>query len=154
MYPDIPSFSPRPAEVDPTLDAVIDDYINDVKPGAVRTQSPYPELARFGAAVVATGRFRDLWGSSEDRRIATLEHALSKAEDVPPIWIIQGTENSIVAKAATDELVDRLQKAHQSAEVKYTVRPGGHWFDMFHGLSGGWVKEGLSFVKQFWLGKC
>jgi hypothetical protein len=58
-----------------------------------------------------------------------------------------------VAKAATDELVDKLQKAHQRVEVKYTVRPGGHWFDAFYGLSSGWVKEGLSFVKKYWLGK-
>jgi acetyl esterase/lipase len=97
MYPDIMSFSPRPAEVDPSFDAIIDDYIKNVKPGAVRTQSPYPELGRFGAAVVATGGFRDLWGLSEDRKVATLEYALSKAEDIPPIWIMQGTENSIVS---------------------------------------------------------
>jgi hypothetical protein len=58
-----------------------------------------------------------------------------------------------VAKAATDELVDRLQKAHQNIEVKYTVHPGGHWFDAFYDLSSDWVKEGLSFVKKFWLGK-
>ncbi|KAH6850532.1 Alpha/Beta hydrolase protein [Chaetomium sp. MPI-CAGE-AT-0009] len=153
IYPDIPSFSPHPAEVDPTLDSVIDDYINNIKPGAVRTQSPYPELGRLGAAIVATGRFRDLWGSPEDLRITTLEYTLSKAEDVPPIWIIQGAENSLVARTATDELVDRLQKAHQSVEVKYTVRPGGHWFNAFYNLSSGWVKDGLSFVKKFWLGK-
>jgi hypothetical protein len=71
--------------------------MKNVKPGAVRTQSPYPELARFGAAIAATGRFRENWGSSEDRKVATLEYALRKAEHIPPLWIMQGTENSIVS---------------------------------------------------------
>ena len=97
MYSDIPSFSPRRAEADSVLNAVVDDYLKNVKHGAVRTQSPYPELARFAAAIMATGRFREIWGSSEDHKVATLEYALSKAEHIPPIWIMQGSENSIVS---------------------------------------------------------
>jgi hypothetical protein len=58
-----------------------------------------------------------------------------------------------VPKTAADELIDRLRKAHGSAEVKYTVRPGDHCFDFFYDLSSDWVQEGLSFVKKFWLRK-
>jgi acetyl esterase/lipase len=95
-YPDIPSFNPPPAEVDPTLYAVVDDYINNIKAGAVRTQTPYPELGTFGFTALAAGRVRELWGSPEDLKVASLEYALSKAKDVPPIWVIQGSEDAFV----------------------------------------------------------
>lgn len=56
-----------------------------------------------------------------------------------------------MAKAATDELVARLKGAWAEGVVRYTVRPGEHGFDGHFGLEEGWVREGVEFVKGFWL---
>lgn len=40
------------------------------------------------------------------------------------VWVLQGEDDGIVAKAATDELVERWNGAFPEAVVKYTVRPG------------------------------
>ena len=109
-YSDIPSFSPRPAETDPAVDAVIDDYIKNIKPGAVRTQSPFPELAALAIQAMANGRLRDLWGSPEDLKGATLEYALSKAKDVPRIWIIQGADDALVGPIRLVLLMNAVER--------------------------------------------
>jgi len=95
-YPDIPSFNPRPAEVDPALDASVDEYLKTMSGGPVRTQSPYPEMGAILSTAMAAGRYRDFLGSPEDCRVAGLEYALSKARNVPPIWLTQGREDSLV----------------------------------------------------------
>lgn len=75
---------------------------------------------------------------------------------LPPIWVVQGTEDTVVPKDGTDEMVLRLrEEGPEGTEVRYTVREGGHGFDIPLRLGEGeedWVKEGVEWVKGFWLG--
>ncbi|KAK0714721.1 Alpha/Beta hydrolase protein, partial [Lasiosphaeris hirsuta] len=97
MYPDIASYNQRPAEVEPGTDAIVTEYLakvrgDGVKP-PVRVSSPWPELQDLLESMAKTGRHRELLG--DDERL-TLGHALQKAGNVPPIWVIQGSEDLLV----------------------------------------------------------
>ncbi|KAK3352529.1 Alpha/Beta hydrolase protein [Lasiosphaeria hispida] len=152
MYPDIASYNQRPAEVDPGADAVVSEYLakvrgDGVKP-TVRVSSPWPELQDVLEAMGKTGRHRELLG--DDERL-TLGYALRKAGKMPPIWVIQGSEDFLVPKVSTDEMVARIKETHPETPVHYTVVPGGdHGFDNANGLDDEWVKKGVEFVRQYW----
>lgn len=49
-------------------------------------------------------------------------------------------------------MVERIKEALPDMPVKYTVEEGGHVFDLCVGLDEPWVKEGLDFVRRYWLG--
>lgn len=87
-------------------DALIDKYIGDLpnNPGAVRTSSPWPEMADFIFATFNTGRLKSLLG--DDERM-TLRYALSKSKDVPlaPLWVAQGIQDLIVSLGFTATLL-------------------------------------------------
>lgn len=100
MYTDL-EHDPLPArskDVPPGSDAdnFIDAYLEEVarNPGKIRTVSPWPEMGEFLFATFGTGRLKSLLG--QDERM-TLRYALSKAKEVPPLWIAQGVQDPIVS---------------------------------------------------------
>ena len=151
LHTDLAAFNPRPAKPDPALDAVVADYVKGVVPGTVRTSTAWPGNAEKTIAALTNGLVRGLFGADPEGRL-TLGYALRQAEqELPPVWVIQGDEDELVAKGAADELVERVRAERPGAVVKYTVRPGGHGFDGESTLADGWVKEGVEFVKRYWL---
>ncbi|KAK4238540.1 Alpha/Beta hydrolase protein [Achaetomium macrosporum] len=156
LFPDLPGFSARPEGVpgQSQFDAVVDDAIKSAKANngsVIRTSSPWPAKVDLLVAVFSTGRLAELYGEDPEGRL-TLGYALAQAEEVPPpIWVIQGTEDTIVHKQWTDEAVARLGKEKPKAVVKYTVKPGPHGFDHHNQLEDDWVKEGVEFIKGYWL---
>lgn len=153
MYLDLPAFSPRAAEPVPAWDALVADYLKDVaaNPGTVRVSTPWPEKVDLLSAGLGNGLMRELLGEDPEGKL-TLKYALQKAEEVPPpVWVVQGTEDVIIPKPATDELVERIAREKPKATVKYTVQPGGHGFDGLNTIQDEWVREGVEFVKGYWL---
>jgi len=71
-------------------------YLAQIKPGTMRLSSPFPApvLMELGTAIKQTGRYRELMG--DDERL-TLNHGLRTAEKLPPIWIMQGIDDSRVS---------------------------------------------------------
>jgi len=63
---------------------------------------------------------------------------------------VQGDEDVIIPKPATDEMVERIAREKPGAVVKYTVQPGGHGFDGLNTLEDEWVREGVEFVRKYW----
>ncbi len=85
-----PSKMEAPAE----LHTFVDTYLAGMKPGAIRLKAPFPESLQLFQALSATGRSRELRGMDEK---TTLRYGLRVAKDLPPLWIAQGTDDSIVS---------------------------------------------------------
>jgi acetyl esterase/lipase len=93
IYPDI-KWRPGPAEGAVEANEFIEAYLAQIKPGDIRLTSPFPERVDLGDAMRQSGRYNEWIG--EDERLR-LDYCLRTAESIPPIWIMQGTEDSRVS---------------------------------------------------------
>jgi hypothetical protein len=93
IYPDI-KWRPGPADGAVEANKFIEAYLAQIKPGAIRLSSPFPERMDLGEAMRQSGRYNEWMG--EDKRLR-LDYCLRTAEKIPPIWIIQGVEDSRVS---------------------------------------------------------
>ena len=94
--PDCRSFNPRPPDVPAELDRLVTEYLRRIRPGTFRVSSPFPEYWDLVQALLRSGRLRELLGRDER---AHIRPNLRRAAEVPPIWIVQGAEDSIVSQA-------------------------------------------------------
>lgn len=151
LYPDLKAFGERPKNADPKADVIVEEYVKNIKPGAIRTSSTWPEVTEFLFAVLGNGLLEQMYGEDKEGKM-TLRYALEHAEEVPPpVWVIQGSEDHIVVQSRVDELVETVRQARPRATIKYTVKPGDHGFDVPNKLDDDWVKEGVDFIKGYWL---
>jgi acetyl esterase/lipase len=144
----------RPPNDDPKLRAVVDGYLESIEPGSVRVSTPLPKLGVFLGAVLHSGwpTLYEMFGEDGEGKL-TLGRALAEAEEVPPpMWVLQGHGDSIIDTPRVDEMVERIRSERPRAVVKYTKRPGDHGFDLGSRLDDDWVKEGVEFIKGYWLG--
>lgn len=95
LYPDI-DWVPQPSSPPAEATAFVEAYLSQIKPGSVRVSSPFPALMDLGDALKQTGRHREFMG--DDERL-TINYCLRTAEKMPPIWIIQGIDDTIVSFA-------------------------------------------------------
>jgi acetyl esterase/lipase len=72
----------------------VDDYLNDMKNGAVRTETHPWELWLFICAVVQAGRYLEFLG--DGKGVHAIDN-LETAKNVPACWIIHGKEDSLVS---------------------------------------------------------
>lgn len=93
IYPDI-KWRPGPGEGAVEANKFIEAYLAQIKPGGIRLQSPFPEGMELNAAMRQSGRYNEWIG--EDERLR-LDYCLRTVENIPPIWIMQGTEDSRVS---------------------------------------------------------
>jgi hypothetical protein len=98
IYQDIPAWNAwnrrSSTEDQVAADALVKEYISQIKPGAIRLSSPYPAMLELGDAIRQTGRRWEFFGDDERLKLG---YGLRTAEKIPPIWIIQGTEDRIVS---------------------------------------------------------
>ncbi|KAK3318885.1 Alpha/Beta hydrolase protein [Apodospora peruviana] len=158
MYPDIACYNPRqlPEGVQTAQDDAITAYIQEnARQGKVRLSTPFPELLELLVVnYLATGRHREMLGEDQRLRLEYgLQTAVEGGKGVPPIWILQSTEDRVIPKESTDELVQRISKALPDTPLKYSVQTGGdHGFDAPMGLDEPFIAEGIEFVKKYWPG--
>ena len=153
MHPDMAGFDPTPAQANAELDAVVASYREKARaePDRVVVSAPWPERVDLLVGAIGNGRLRELLGADPEGRL-TFGYALAQGEEAPPpVWVVQGVEDVVVPKAATDELVETAGREKPGWVVKYTVREGGHGFDAMNTLEDDWVKEGVEFFKGYWL---
>ncbi|KFZ23672.1 hypothetical protein V502_01855 [Pseudogymnoascus sp. VKM F-4520 (FW-2644)] len=146
IYPDI-KWRPGPGEGAVEANEFIEAYLAQIKPGDIRLTSPFPEGMDLGNAMRQSGRYNEWIG--EDERLR-LDYCLRTVENIPPIWIMQGIEDSRVPKESTDTMVARIRESRPEAQVLYSVQPGEHGFDMYHGLDESYIAEGIKMVTKYW----
>lgn len=47
-------------------------------------------------------------------------------------------------------MVARIRESRPEAKVLYSVQPGEHGFDMYHGLEEPYIAEGIEMVTKYW----
>ncbi|KXX75850.1 Tuliposide A-converting enzyme 2, chloroplastic [Madurella mycetomatis] len=157
IFSDVEAWNPDPAVgVDRSgFEEVVRGYVRGLKEGEIQVSAPWPEKAELVLAALQGGFMRELSGDDPEGRM-TLEYAITRVKEegslVPPIWFIQGSEDTLVAKEAMDEVVERLKREVEGVQVKYTIREGDHGFDVGARLEDDWVAEGVEWVNGFWLG--
>lgn len=95
LDPESAAFNPRPRQVHPELDRYVSECLARVRPGTFRISSPFPEYFELLHAVFQTGRWRDLLGDDQSLHMRA---NLRNAEDLPPIWIVQGSADRLVSR--------------------------------------------------------
>lgn len=94
IYPDRETLRvPLPMKLAPEADKIIAEYTSRTA-GSIRVSSPFPELAEIQQAVRQAGRLVEWMG--DDERLK-LNYCLRTAKNVPPIWVMQGIEDTIVS---------------------------------------------------------
>ncbi|GAB1319262.1 hypothetical protein MFIFM68171_09472 [Madurella fahalii] len=156
LFSDVRAWNPGPGEgVDRSaFEKVVREYMGALRDGAVRVASPWPDRSELVFAALQGGLMRELYGADPDGKM-TLTYALARAKErggVPPVWVIQGAQDSLVAKEAMDEVVEGLRREVEGVQVKYTICEGDHGFDWLAKLEDDWVAEGVEWMKGFWLG--
>ncbi|KAK9425399.1 putative Alpha/beta hydrolase fold-3 domain-containing protein [Seiridium unicorne] len=150
MYPDIKQYNEAlsiSADEKAQASAGLDNYVSTIRPGAIRLTAPFPEFSPMVQNTIQSQRHKELLG--DDKRM-TLDYGLKTVKNLPPIWYLQGTDDKIVACAASNELIDRLRKSHPETPLLYSVQPGDHGFDSPHGLATPYIAEGIEFVRRYW----
>ncbi|KAH7190135.1 Alpha/Beta hydrolase protein [Fusarium oxysporum] len=61
-----------------------------------------------------------------------------KSKCLPAIWIVQGEDDHL------------MRRKHPTAQVHYSMQPGGHGFDVGISIDETWVQMGIEFSQAFW----
>ncbi|TIA30215.1 alpha/beta-hydrolase [Aureobasidium pullulans] len=125
----------------------VDDYLQDMQKGAVRTETHPWEMWLFICAAVQAGRYLEFLGDGVG--VHAIDN-LETAERVPACWIIHGKEDSLVPIEASNNFVDKLKQTHPATPLRYTIQPGEHGFDGAVTMDEDWVKEGCAWLEKYW----
>ena len=104
LYTDIPYYRiPGPkvilGKIPPPpwkAERIIRDYVRNIKPGAVRTSGDPIEMWEFLMCVLQQAYLARWLGMKGDERLDVMG-TLEKTKAMPPIWIVQGTQDSVVS---------------------------------------------------------
>ena len=98
-------------------------------------------------ALIAEGRFLQYFGT--DPRLFPFRR-LEAGEDLPPLFILHGTYDSMVPVSGSQAFVKLLLEKRPDAKVVLTVQPGEHGFSIPFGIYHPWLIEGIKLVTEAW----
>ncbi|KAK4449847.1 Alpha/Beta hydrolase protein [Podospora aff. communis PSN243] len=153
QYPDAEAYNQRKLG-NAEAEAVVDGYLERVRRGEMptRVSSPWPRGKELVEAMCATGRHREMMGGDERLGITGATRVAREGGwEVPAVWVIQGEDDDLVPKAGADFVVETMREVLPDVPVKYTVEPGPHLLDLDCGMDVPWIKEGVEFMKKYWL---
>ncbi|KAF1919364.1 Alpha/Beta hydrolase protein [Ampelomyces quisqualis] len=130
---------------------VLAHHLDGVVPGAVVSSAVPPARAGLSYCLAAYDKYLAYFGKEPNMwPIECIENAGS----MPPTWIIHGGADSAVNVEDSQAFVKRWTEREVRGEVKLSLLPGmEHGFDI--GLKESeeeWLKEGLEWVEEKWLG--
>lgn len=121
---DHPDYNRGPHTV-PASGSAVDKYISNLKPGAIRINSPNPDRWDFCMEVLQEGRHHDLIGNEPDLH---LMDTMKRAKNIPPIWFAQGTTDEIVSNFCRFGVIGNEHETDQNRCLKA-------WLTIFTRLS-------------------
>ncbi|KAI9735952.1 MAG: hypothetical protein M1834_001418 [Cirrosporium novae-zelandiae] len=131
----------------PRQDSLLDRYVNNLRPGAIRLSSLPLELLDVLEAMAQEDRHREFIGTDDK---LYLIKSLERAKSVPAMWVIHGKADSILLVECSEEFARKLEELHPETPMLLTLRSGGHGFDTLTTINNVWVQEGCDFVGNYW----
>jgi acetyl esterase/lipase len=132
--------------------AAVEEDAKNGKKRVVTSATP-PDRLPFALSVVQQGLYRKLLG--EEKFLYPLERVDDVGgQDVPPILIIHGSEDSAVPVEGSEKWVEKAGTKFGDEKVALIVQPGEHGFDTDPSvtLETPWLKDGLVRITEAWLG--
>lgn len=74
--------------------ATIDDYVKNIKSGAIRSSTLPPQLWSFIVEMTRQGRMLEFLG--EDKEVLPMK-LLDDVKEVPPFWFVNGKDDDLVS---------------------------------------------------------
>lgn len=127
---------------------IVDAHVAAIAPGAVVTSDSQPSRVELTYSMFQNGRIVEFLGESKELFPVEM---VALAEDMPPVLILHGKEDSIVPVVGSERFVEALKKKLPASAVKLDVRPGGHGFDGDAKIEEQWLKEDEEFITKYWL---
>ncbi|KAJ5813159.1 alpha/beta-hydrolase [Penicillium robsamsonii] len=109
--------------------------------------SPNTERITVIGESAVHGKFPDFLGL--DKRVY-LSKAMQQEMGLPPIWLIQGREDTAMPLDCAQQFVQDMKALHPETPFHYSLESGGHGFDLKSTLDDDWVKKGVDFIERFW----
>jgi acetyl esterase/lipase len=128
---------------------LVDQHLSSIIPGRVVSSAFPPERMDLAITIIQQGRFSEFLG--KEPILFPIER-LSQVESVPPMFAFHGRDDSVIPVEGCEKFVEELRKTHPKTEVKLTIQSGEHGFDGEATIETAWLKEGLDFVTEHWLG--
>jgi acetyl esterase/lipase len=130
-------------------ESLVDEHMNNVKPGVVVSSSVPPERTNLTYGLGAHGRYLQYFGS--DKNMWPL-HLIDEKNWLPPTWIHHGDADIAVNIEDSRAFVAKCE-AIGGLEVKLKVLEGeNHGFDVQAKEDElPWLKDGLKWVEEKWL---
>lgn len=132
----------------------------------VTLSGEFKDRGLFAVCAEQHGRILELFGperdSSPGKRRVHPEDRIVDGRVLPPLMVVQGTDDSISPVEGADLFVEHVRKhkgvnglsseKDEKEVLRYYRIPGEHLFEAEMGLDGDeWVKDGAAFIEKHWL---
>ncbi|KAJ7599602.1 Alpha/Beta hydrolase protein [Mycena floridula] len=128
--------------------SLVDEYLETMAPNAVVSAVDPPARFDLSMAIRGGNWFAELFG--KDPELFPWD-MLERVSSITPLFILHGTEDSVVPVKHSLDFVDRARKLHPGAKIHLVTVPGEHVFDIELKMETHWLKEGLDFIATEWL---
>jgi acetyl esterase/lipase len=128
---------------------LVEQHRATVSPGAVVTSALFPERGDLMACVLQHALAYELLGGDPDMNlVALLGHIKTPP---PPTWLFHGTDDANVDFAETRAFAARVKDVYgPDVQLKETYVPGAHGVGNDDSMDGGWIRDGLEWIGQYW----
>lgn len=90
------TFLGKQAPPPPQAEKIVRTYVKNMKPGAVRTSGDAVEMWDFLTCVLQQA-YLPRWLGIKGKDELDVMKNLEKAREFPPVWVVQGTDDSVVS---------------------------------------------------------
>lgn len=141
---------PKPSfDVPAYPSSVIDDHLATMKTNSVVSAAEPPSRVDLMFAMVQHGRFLEMLGTHPSLFPI---NTINVAKAFPPLFIYHGRQDTLIPREGTEKFVENLKVVLPEVKVLFKTEDGDHGLDSSITVETPWMKEGLDFVTQEWLG--
>lgn len=128
---------------------ILAEYVANLKGGEIVTSAVPPDRVPLVISSLQQGRFGEFFG--QDSILYPIE-TLDQVAELPPIWLLHGTGDTVVPIEGSHKFEKTLQEKLPNARLHVSYQPGDHGFDNDPtvSLQSEWIKEGVDFIEQSW----
>ncbi|KAH7121539.1 Alpha/Beta hydrolase protein [Dactylonectria macrodidyma] len=136
----------------------VDSFLSATLGKPAITEAHPPSRLDSAIAIVQNGRFLEVFGHEQELFVLErIENELLPPKEagqtlLPPLFLLHGEDDTAVPAEGTRKLVNLLKRKHPDTKLHVSIRPGDHGFDFTASTQDRWLREGLNFVIDPWLG--
>ncbi|KAI9847046.1 MAG: hypothetical protein M1838_001058 [Thelocarpon superellum] len=135
----------------PLTSSIVDYHMLQMKEGDVVSGVDPPARVDLFRAAFQYGRIFFMLGL--DKSLFPVE-VLESVTSCPPLFIFHGLDDTVVEVKGTKVFQEKFGNVLPNGKIMVKYEPGDHGFESKAALDTPWLREGLDWVTQEWLGGC